>query len=169
MKLSPRVVGIAICALAIDQFSKWLIVFGLGLRETRELDVFPPFLRFRMAWNEGINFGLFSDGSQMLRWILIVVSIAATVLILSWSRRFEGWLGPVFAGCLVGGILGNGADRIVHGAVADFLNMSCCGVSNPFSFNLADVFIFSGAFGVILFQQRFAVRSGRGLNESRSD
>jgi signal peptidase II len=38
--------------------------------------------------------------------------------------------------------------------VADFINMSCCGYANPYSFNLADVFIFAGAFGLILFTGR---------------
>jgi signal peptidase II len=42
-------------------------------------------------------------------------------------------------------------DRLVYGAVAYFLNMSCCGYRNPFSFNLADVAIFAGALGLVLF------------------
>ncbi len=159
MMFAPRVACVALMALAIDQFSKWLVVFGFNLRDTHVLDVVPPFLRFRMAWNEGINFGLFSDGSQVLRWVLVAASLAVAGVILFWSRRYMGWLGPVCAGGLVGGVLGNGVDRVVHGAVADFLNMSCCGVSNPFSFNLADVFIFSGAFGVILLHQWFRVQS----------
>jgi len=29
--------------------------------------------------------------------------------------------------------------------------MSCCGISNPFSFNVADVAVFAGAIGIILF------------------
>ena len=41
-------------------------------------------------------------------------------------------------------------DRALHGAVVDFLNMSCCGFHNPYAFNLADVFIFAGAAGLIL-------------------
>ena len=44
-------------------------------------------------------------------------------------------------------------DRIIFGAVADFLNMSCCGVQNPFSFNLADVAIFLGAFVLIVWDK----------------
>ncbi|MBD0865645.1 MAG: signal peptidase II, partial [Rhodobacteraceae bacterium] len=35
--------------------------------------------------------------------------------------------------------------------VLDFLNMSCCGITNPFVFNVADVFIFIGAMNLILF------------------
>jgi signal peptidase II len=35
--------------------------------------------------------------------------------------------------------------------VADFLNMSCCGIENPFAFNVADIAIFAGALGLVLF------------------
>jgi signal peptidase II len=43
---------------------------------------------------------------------------------------------------------------VVYGAVADFLNMSCCGWRNPFSFNVADIAIFVGAFGLVLFSEK---------------
>ena len=55
---------------------------------------------------------------------------------------------------MVGGAIGNVIDRILYGAVADFLNMSCCGFENPWSFNVADISIFIGAFGLILFTGR---------------
>ena len=55
----------------------------------------------------------------------------------------------ISAGLLVGGALANVLDRLIYGAVADFLNMSCCGITNPFSFNIADVWIFVGAVGLI--------------------
>jgi signal peptidase II len=29
--------------------------------------------------------------------------------------------------------------------------MSCCGIENPFSFNVADIAIFAGALGLVLF------------------
>ena len=39
----------------------------------------------------------------------------------------------------------------LYGAVADFLNMSCCGIENPYAFNVADIAIFVGAIGLVLF------------------
>ena len=56
----------------------------------------------------------------------------------------------VAAGLVIGGALGNVVDRIAYGAVADFLNMSCCGISNPYSFNIADIAVFAGALGLLL-------------------
>ena len=49
------------------------------------------------------------------------------------------------AGVVIGGALGNAWDRLQYGAVADFMNMSCCGIDNPYAFNIADVAIFAGA------------------------
>jgi signal peptidase II len=51
---------------------------------------------------------------------------------------------------VIGGAIGNVFDRLLYGAVADFLNMSCCGFENPYSFNVADISIFIGAVGLIL-------------------
>ena len=55
------------------------------------------------------------------------------------------------AGLLAGGALGNVVDRVLYGAVADFLNMSCCGFQNPYSFNVADIAVFLGAVGMVVF------------------
>ena len=58
---------------------------------------------------------------------------------------------PLSLSLILGGALGNVVDRLVYGAVADFLNMSCCGIENPYAFNVADIAIFAGAIGLILF------------------
>ena len=100
---------ILVASFFFDQISKWFVVFWLDLISLNSIDVFPPFLNFRMGWNYGVNFGAL----------------------------------------LCGGALANAFDRIIYdGAVADFLNMSCCGIYNPFVFNFADVFIFIGAVGL---------------------
>jgi signal peptidase II len=57
----------------------------------------------------------------------------------------------ICVGLLVGGALGNALDRVIYGAVVDFLNMSCCGINNPYAFNVADIFIFVGAIGLAIF------------------
>lgn len=67
---------------------------------------------------------------------------------------------PVAMGFVAGGALGNALDRVTHGAVEDFLNMSCCGIRNPFSFNVADIFVFLGAGMVLMFSRRAGVTPG---------
>lgn len=136
----------------LDQVSKYAIVQGMNLIERGAIDVWPPFLTFRMAWNRGINFGLFAHDAEFMRWVLIAVALVISAWVWIWIRREgAGRWAQISAGLLVGGALGNVIDRIVYGAVADFLNMSCCGIENPYAFNVADISIFAGAIGLILF------------------
>lgn len=136
----------------LDQLTKLAVVFWLDLLNRGEIDVLPPFLNFRMAWNYGINFGLLSHGSDLARWGLILLALAISAWVVWWMRRERGnWKAQVAAGFLVGGALGNVIDRIAYGAVADFLNMSCCGIENPYAFNVADIAIFIGALGLVIF------------------
>ena len=134
-----------------DQASKYIVVHMLNLRLRGELDILPPFLNLRMAWNYGVNFGLFSQSSNLVRWGLIALALIICMAVLWWvGRDRPGRIGLVSAGLLIGGALGNVVDRLLYGAVADFINMSCCGISNPYAFNVADIAIFIGAFGLVL-------------------
>ena len=142
----------ALVAFAVDQVSKYWVVWGLNLIEAQRIDVLPPYLVFKMGWNRGINFGLLDGHSDLSRWAFVVLAVAISVLLVSWIRREAATpVVAVSAGLVVGGAMGNAVDRAIHGAVADFLNMSCCGIYNPYSFNVADIFVFAGAFGLILF------------------
>ncbi|WP_420862108.1 signal peptidase II [Algirhabdus cladophorae] len=139
----------ALWIFLIDQISKFIVVQWMDLKTVGAIDVLPPLLNFRMAWNTGINFGLFSTAP----WVLIglATGIVVAVIIWVWREQSVGKWGYISAGLLVGGALGNVIDRIVYGAVADFLNMACCGIDNPFAFNVADISIFAGALGLIFF------------------
>lgn len=136
----------ALAAFVIDQLSKYLVIHQMELWRVRAIDVLPPVLNFRYGENRGINFGLFSDGSDASRWVLIGLAVVICAGVLIWVRRHDLGLWPqVGAGLLIGGALANVLDRLLYGYVLDFLNMSCCGIDNPFVFNIADVFIFGGA------------------------
>jgi signal peptidase II len=142
--------GIALIVFAVDQISKWVIIYGLDLLNRGAIDVLPPFLNFRMGWNQGVNFGLFANDADTMRWVLIALALIICVFVGRWALREGGVKVLISAGLLIGGALGNVLDRVIYGAVADFLNMSCCGLNNPFTFNIADVFSFEGAIGWIL-------------------
>ncbi|MEM6897403.1 MAG: signal peptidase II [Pseudomonadota bacterium] len=142
----------ALAIFVIDQVSKWYIVHVLDLARVRAIDVFPPLLNLRMTWNEGINFGLFAGGGST-RWVLIAIALVICGAVLWWMRSGQPRLAMICAGLLVGGALGNVVDRVIYGAVADFLNMSCCGIQNPYAFNVADISVFAGALGLIFFAE----------------
>lgn len=140
----------AVAAFILDQLSKYLVIHVMELWRIRAVDVLPPVLNFRYGENRGINFGLFSDGSDASRWVLIAMALVICLGVVVWVWRQPPGLWPqIGAGLLVGGALANVLDRLLYGYVLDFLNMSCCGINNPFVFNLADVFIFGGAIALV--------------------
>jgi signal peptidase II len=140
--------ALALAVLVLDRLSKLYILEVLELPLVGRVEVWPPYLNFVMAWNRGINFGLF--GSADARWFLVALAVAISLGLGWWAlRRGGGWL-ALGAGLVIGGALGNAWDRVQYGAVVDFLNMSCCGIDNPFAFNLADAGIFAGAVMIAL-------------------
>jgi signal peptidase II len=175
--------GVAGGTFLLDQFTKWLVVHRLGLRDRGEIEVLPPLLNFRMAWNQGVNFGL---GAQFdMRWVLVGVAVAISILVVAWVRRDRmGWWAHLSVGLLVGGALGNVVDRVLYGAVADFLNFPFFGdllsavlgaatfgwlsLDAQYSLNVADIAIFLGAGGLILFSGRGAGGSGAARRSGRS-
>ncbi|MFS4438275.1 signal peptidase II [Paracoccaceae bacterium GXU_MW_L88] len=142
-----RILVTALTIFVLDQASKYYVMQVLDLPMTRVIDIASPYLTFVMAWNTGINFGLFGDAD--MKWLLIALSIVVSVALFFWARSKPGKT-QFWTGLIIGGALGNAVDRWLYGAVADFLNMSCCGIDNPYVFNVADIAIFAGAAGLIL-------------------
>jgi signal peptidase II len=141
-------IAAAIAILAVDQLSKYLVVVVMNLRETGELHVFPV-LTFRMAWNTGVNFGLLSGGGETARYILAAGTSLVSIGLIVGAMFCRRMLSAIGLGLAAGGAIGNAIDRFNWGAVADFINVSCCGIHNPWSFNVADIAIFVG-FGLLL-------------------
>lgn len=145
----------SIIILLFDQVTKIYVVHIFDLSNKLSRVVIPGFFNLKMAWNEGINFGLFASGSDSIRIILIAISIIICSLLFLWSIRQKNHSVHLFSAAIIGGAFGNVLDRIVYGAVADFLNFTCCGIQNPYSFNVADISIFLGATGLIFYPNSF--------------
>jgi signal peptidase II len=143
-----RIAIVSLLFFGLDRLSKIVIVERLDLATIQKIPVWPPYLNFVMAWNKGVNFGWL--GGFDARWLLVALSVAVSLVLASWARKKAGWAVLLASGAIIGGALGNAYDRVVYGAVADYLNMSCCGINNPYSFNVADVWIFGGALFLVL-------------------
>lgn len=156
VRADMRLTGWIVAAIiALDQALKYWVVHILRLDRVQEIDLLPPWLNLRMAWNPGVNFGLFASDESAMRWVLIGIAIAISLWVWLWIRRSApGLLARISAGLLIGGALGNVIDRLTYGAVADFLNMSLPNWQNPYSFNVADISIFAGAIGLVLMPQK---------------
>ena len=138
--------------LTLDQLSKWFVVFYLDLEQNLYLNLNNQFMNFYMAWNKGINFGLLEGDSTVQAYILTAISIIISLAFFVWLRNSTRFLMQILASLVIGGALGNAIDRLLYGAVADFINVTCCGIRNPYSFNLADIFIFIGLIGLLIFK-----------------
>lgn len=148
--ISPllRTAVAALVFFGLDRLSKIVIVERLDLASVHKIPAWPPYLNFVMAWNKGVNFGLLNGFDA--RWLLVAISIVASIALAFWVRNKSGWPLLLASGAIIGGALGNAYDRIVYGAVADYINVSCCAIDNPYSFNVADVWIFGGAMFLVL-------------------
>ncbi len=144
---------LAIVTLLLDQLSKWLVVEKLmrpaGVVETPFYVAYSikvaPFFDVVMAWNRGVSFGIFNNGSSPYNaWMLTALSLAICSGLAVWMVRSKDTLLRIGLGMIVGGALGNVIDRIRFGAVADFLDVHVAGYHWP-AFNIADSGITIGA------------------------
>ena len=69
-----KILQIAIITILCDQLSKLTMLYLLDLPSVGKIDVFPPYLQFTMAWNYGVNFGLFANSTEIMRWVLIIIA-----------------------------------------------------------------------------------------------
>lgn len=128
-------------ALAVDQASKAWAVDAL---QTRTIDVVWT-LRLQLVHNSGAAFSLLSGrgaGPAIALVAVVVVGVLART-----SRMFASRWGTVAVGLVVGGAVGNLADRVfrshdgfLRGEVVDFVNLQWWPV-----FNVADACIVVGA------------------------
>ncbi len=137
---------VATLSLVIDQASKYMVTHIMALHYGEAREIVPGFITFILSKNTGINFGLFANGSTFSKVLLAGFAVAVSVALLVWLRgRQPDKLLALGSGLLIGGALGNAIDRLLYSGVIDFLNVTCCGIHNPFAFNIADVWIFVGA------------------------
>ncbi len=131
--------------IAADQLSKAWAYWSLRPAEA-PVRVIPGFFDLRYAENPGIAFSLLDSGTPAMRLTLLSVAACAALGVgfYLWRTPGDRRLLRLTLACLLGGILGNAIDRIVHGAVIDFLDFHWGAWRFP-TFNIADSCITVGA------------------------
>jgi signal peptidase II len=128
-----RVLAVAVLVLVLDQLTKRLAVQAVPRGGSEH---FLPLIDLVHVRNDGVAFSSFA-GQPWIVGLLVVAALGA----LTWwfvrnrTVRFA-WLA---AGMLAGGAIGNVLDRVIEGAVIDFLKPP-----NWPAFNLADMAIVGG-------------------------
>lgn len=137
--------GALLVALPLDQITKYWVIarFHYGER----LEVVPGFFDLTHVRNPGGAFSFFADGPATWRLTFFIgTTTIALVLLLVFLARHEreARLSPLALGAIMGGALGNLADRVVHGEVIDFLDFHLFGGYTWPTFNFADCAIVIG-------------------------
>ena len=139
---------VAAAVLVVDQLTKWWVVATLP---GKPIVLVEGFLQFRFVSNSGAAFSLLDGFGSVIG----LIAIAAAVFIFLVAVKVESTGETVALGLVLGGALGNLADRafrgdgFLDGGVVDFVDFSFF----P-AFNVADSAITIGAILALWFAFR---------------
>lgn len=139
--------GIALTVIVLDQLTKWLVLTQV-MSPPRLVEV-TSFFNLRLAWNRGVSFSMLDLEAAYWPWVLSAVQLAIAGALVAWLWRLRATLPAIGVGFVIGGALGNVADRVRFGAVMDFLDVHYGGYHWP-SFNLADTAIGIGVAALLV-------------------
>ena len=132
-----------------DRLSK-IYVINESLKNLDNFIFKSTYLNIRLIWNEGIAFGLFSFDDKVLYHSISLLILFIILVIIYMIVKSDGF--KKFSLMLIlGGALGNFYDRIVYGAVPDYIDFHVNGF-HWFIFNIADIFISIGVFALIILE-----------------
>lgn len=145
--------GFSVLLVVLDQASKAWVLASLQVGEP--VAVLAPVFSLVLTYNPGAAFSFLASESGWQRYFFVAVAVGAAVLIVWMLRRHRNERFLCIALTLVlGGAIGNLIDRLVHGAVVDFLVFRWPGgpsLLDPWpAFNLADSCISVGAVMLLL-------------------
>jgi signal peptidase II len=154
--------ALACVILLLDQVTKYVVTAALRLGERIEV---TPFFNLVLVYNPGAAFSFLSDASGWQRWFFVALALAASVWIVYLLHRHPAQkLFCLALSLVLAGAVGNVIDRLLFGAVIDFLDFHAFGWHWP-AFNVADSAITCGACLLVwdgLRSQGAAPRAGSG-------
>lgn len=144
---SYRAMGIAVAlvTLVLDQFVKYMVTYPLALQSRGDagLEILPIF-NLRWVENRGVSMGFLHADTETSRWLLVGMTAAIALCVAIWMWREKARQDVLALGLVLGGAIGNIADRVRLGFVVDYADLHI-GEWRPFLvFNLADAAITIG-------------------------
>lgn len=141
-----------IAVLALDQFCKFSVT---GEAYTKD---FFSILSIKQIWNQGISFGMF-DKLPYANSLFLVISSVILSHLYPFLLRIKESSASIAWSLILGGAISNMIDRVVHGAVLDFIDLHYARYQFPV-FNIADAAITSGV-AVLIWRALMSIRKGR--------
>ena len=147
------ILGLAAAAIAciLDQLSKLWLLKSFDLAGKGAVKI-APFVDLVLTWNTGISYGWLQQEGPFGQWALLGVKVVAVALLWIWLAKASSRLSAVALGLIIGGAIGNAIDRLIYGAVADFVLLHAETATwrfNWYVFNLADVAIVAGVVALL--------------------
>lgn len=139
----------AVAVVAVDQATK---LWVLGLDLTAGPIRVAPFADITLVMNRGISYGLLQQDGWG-RWLLVAFTVAASVALAVWLWRARRGITLGAIALILGGAIGNLIDRVLYGAVVDFVHLHW-GKWSWYIFNVADAAIVVGV-GLLLIESLF--------------
>jgi len=137
-----RYLAIATIILLLDQLSKWSALSNLQMGVPEYV---LPFMNWLLLFNPGAAFSFLAQGSGWQRWFFTILGLVACIYIVWLLRKSQNdKLLCVALSLILGGAFGNVLDRIMFGAVVDFIDLHYANWHWP-AFNIADSAICIGA------------------------
>ncbi|MCE7794681.1 signal peptidase II [Salipaludibacillus sp. CUR1] len=130
---------IAVVVIILDQVTKQLVVQNMEIRES--IPIIENVLHLTSHRNAGAAFGIL-QGQMWLFFIATVVVVGVVVYYIQKATKGHPWFG-VSLGLVLGGAIGNFIDRMLWGAVVDFIDVYIFNYNYPI-FNIADSALVAG-------------------------
>lgn len=146
-RFSLFVVCVAAIGLVLDQAVKYWLLFVYDLGARGSVPVLPM-IDFVLVWNRGISYGLFQQNSLFGLVLLLGITVLAVVGLWVWAVRANSRFLACALALVLGGAIGNGIDRLIYGAVVDFVHFHV-GDFSWYVFNVADASIVAGVVGLL--------------------
>ena len=146
---------LALGVLIADQMTKWWAQMSLPM--TQPIKV-TDFLNWFLIYNPGAAFSFLSQAGGWQRWFFTVIGIVAAIVII-WLLQKNSHDRPfcLALSLILGGAIGNVIDRLLYGAVVDFIDVHYDGWHWP-AFNVADSAISIGATLIVINEIRRAIK-----------
>lgn len=151
---------IAFLVLVFDQATKWVVTYPLNLAGQPDQRI-PITGFFDLKWveNKGVSLGLLSADTALGRWLLVALTAAIALFVAVWLWRERRRDDSTALALILGGALGNIADRARFGYVVDFADLHF-GDWRPFLvFNVGDAAITIGV--LLLLVRALLMRDGK--------
>jgi signal peptidase II len=137
---------------SIDLWSKNFIFSFIDNKILDQKNSYPVveifnFFNLIKTWNNGVSFSMFS-GLKNAQYIFSSLNFVIILFLLIFIVKNSDKYQKLSFSLIVAGASGNMIDRIMNGAVADFLDFHIADFHWP-AFNVADISIFIGAFLII--------------------